>query len=99
MQPHFTEFAEHARQFEQQMRDAQAELERAVVTGGSADATVTVVADGLGRTRAVRVEPVVFERRDAPALEAAILQAIRAAADNASRLAGARMGPIELHLS
>ncbi|SDT09876.1 YbaB/EbfC family nucleoid-associated protein [Actinoplanes derwentensis] len=99
MQPDFTALAEQARQMQQRMVSAQKELEQSVVTGNSADGLVTVVASGLGRTLAVRVEAAVFDGRDAPALETAILQAIRAAANNAERLAATRMGPIEISLS
>ncbi|SDT03263.1 hypothetical protein [Actinoplanes derwentensis] len=53
MQPDLTAFAEQARQMQQRTVTAQTELEQSVVTDG----TVTVVASGLGRTLAVRVEP------------------------------------------
>lgn len=99
MQPDFAALTEQARQMEQQMRAAHRELERAIVTGHSADGTVTIVASGLGVTKAVRVEPSVFDRRDAVALETAVLQAVRAAADNAERLATSKLGPVEISLS
>lgn len=99
MHPDLDAIAEQARQLEQRMRVAQGELEKAIVTGNSADGLVTVVASGLGTTRAVRVDPAVFDVRDAAALETAILQAVRAAADNAGRLATSKMGAIEINLS
>ncbi|MDY7085803.1 MAG: YbaB/EbfC family nucleoid-associated protein [Actinomycetota bacterium] len=92
------EFFERAQAFEQQMRDAQGDLERSVVTGRSADGTVTVLATGLGKLQAVRVDPAVFEQRDAEALQEAIAQAVRAAAANAGRLAEQKMGPVEITL-
>lgn len=98
MQPEIHQFLDHARAFEQQMRDAQTDLEKAVVTGRSHDRTVTVLAGGLGKVLAVRVDPSVFDHRDAPALQNAITEAIRAAADKASKLAEQKMGPIEVTL-
>ncbi|WP_133879294.1 YbaB/EbfC family nucleoid-associated protein [Paractinoplanes brasiliensis] len=92
------EFFERAQAFEQQMRDAQGDLERSVVTGRSADGTVTVLATGLGKLQAVRVDPAVYEQRDAEALQEAIAQAVRAAAANAGRLAEQKMGPVEITL-
>lgn len=98
MQPEVHQFLDHARAFEQQMRDAQTDLEKAVVTGRSRDRTVTVLAGGLGKVLAVRVNPSVFDDRDAQALQNAITEAIRAAADKASKLAEQKMGPIEVTL-
>ncbi|GID28802.1 hypothetical protein C8E87_8565 [Paractinoplanes brasiliensis] len=96
--PGMEEFFERAQAFEQQMRDAQGDLERSVVTGRSADGTVTVLATGLGKLQAVRVDPAVYEQRDAEALQEAIAQAVRAAAANAGRLAEQKMGPVEITL-
>ena len=96
--PSFQEFMENAQRLEDQMRGAQAELAKAVVTGRSQDATVVVMASGLGRVQAVRVDPVVYERRDAASLQAAIMEAIQAAGENAGKLATEKMGPVEINL-
>ncbi len=96
--PDITQFINQAQAFEQKMRDAQGDLEKAIVTGRSADGTVTVVAGGLGQIKGVQVNPVVFERRDAAALQTAIVEAVQAAATNAGRLAEQKMGPVEITL-
>lgn len=98
MQPEIHQFLDQAQAFEQQMRDAQTDLEKAVVTGRSQDRTVTVLAGGLGKVFAVRVNPSVFDHRDVQALQNAITEAIGAAADKASELAEQKMGPIEVTL-
>ncbi|WDZ83733.1 YbaB/EbfC family nucleoid-associated protein [Micromonospora cathayae] len=92
------EMVEAGRAFAQQLHRAQASLDRALVTGRSADGTVVVLATGLGQLRAVQVNPVVFDRRDVAALQDAIAQSIRAAAANAAALAGQKMGPAEINL-
>ncbi|MBU2668193.1 YbaB/EbfC family nucleoid-associated protein [Actinoplanes bogorensis] len=92
------EFFERAQALEKQMRDAQGDLERSLVTGRSADGTVTVLATGMGKLHGVRVDPSVFDQRDAEALQQAIAEAVRAAAANAGRLAEQKMGPVEITL-
>ena len=96
--PTFQEFVENAQRLEDQMRDAQAELEKAIVTGRSQDATVVVMASGLGKALAVRVDPRVYEQRDTMLLQTAIMQAIQAAGSNAEKLATEKMGPVEINL-
>ncbi|NLU79868.1 YbaB/EbfC family nucleoid-associated protein [Micromonospora sp. HNM0581] len=98
MTPELQEFVDHARAFEQSMRDAQDTLARSVVTGRSADGTVTMVVSGLGKLQAVRVDPAVFDQRDPEALQDAIAQAVRAAAESAGALAEQKLGPVEITL-
>ncbi|XVU28958.1 YbaB/EbfC family nucleoid-associated protein [Actinoplanes sp. CA-054009] len=98
MEPELEKLLADAQAFEQTMRDAQASLQQAIVTGRSSDGTVAVVAGGLGELKAVRVDPGVFEHRDADRLATAIAEAVRAAGDAARRLAEQRMGPIEINL-
>lgn len=98
MQPDIQQLFEQAKAFEATMRTAQSDLAKAVVTGRSADGSVTVLATGLGKLQGVRVDPAVFDRRDVGALQTAIAEAVRAAADSAGRLAAERMGPIEITL-
>jgi len=99
MQPDFQEILAGARAMEQQMRDAQSDLERTVVTGRSADGTVTVLASGMGQLKAVQIDPLVFDGRDVVRLQNAVAEAIRAAASSAERLAEQTMGPVEINLS
>ena len=99
MQPDFQEILAGARAMEQQMRDAQSDLERTVVTGRSADGTVTVLASGMGQLKAVQIDPLVFDGRDVVRLQNAVAEAIRAAAGSAERLAEQTMGPVEINLS
>ncbi|GAA2491355.1 YbaB/EbfC family nucleoid-associated protein [Winogradskya humida] len=99
MQPEeIQEFLDRAKVFEQEMADAQTDLGKAIVTGRSADGSVTVLASGMGKLQGVRVDPAVFDRRDVAALQTAIAQAVQAAADNAGKLAQQKMGPIEITL-
>ncbi|MET0426119.1 MAG: YbaB/EbfC family nucleoid-associated protein [Actinoplanes sp.] len=96
--PSFQEFIENAQRLEDQMRNAQDELERAIVTGRSADGTVVVMATGLGKLHAVRVDPRVYEQHDVAQLQNAIAEAIRTAGANAAQLATEKMGPVEINL-
>ena len=96
--PTFQEFIENAQRLEDRMRDAQGELERAIVTGRSQDGTVVVLATGLGRLQAVRVDPKVYDQRDVALLQTAIAEAVRAAGENAGELATEKMGPVEINL-
>ena len=96
--PTFQEFIENAQRLEDRMRDAQGELERAIVTGRSQDGTVVVMATGLGRLQAVRVDPKVYDHRDVLLLQTAIAEAVRAAGENAGKLATEKMGPVEINL-
>ncbi|MCM4078042.1 YbaB/EbfC family nucleoid-associated protein [Paractinoplanes hotanensis] len=98
MNPGLEEFFERAQAFEQQLRDAQGDLTRSLVTGRSADGTVTVLATGMGKLHTVRVDPAIFDRGDVEALQEAIAQAVRAAAESAGRLAEQKMGPVEITL-
>jgi DNA-binding YbaB/EbfC family protein len=99
MQPaEMQQFLDQAKAFEQQMRDAQTDLGKTVVTGRSADGTVTVLATGLGKLQGVRVDPSVYDRRDVQALQTAIAEAVQAAAANAGNLATQKMGPVEITL-
>ncbi|WP_067495024.1 YbaB/EbfC family nucleoid-associated protein [Actinoplanes sp. TFC3] len=98
MQPDMQQFLNEAKAFEQQMRDAQTDLGKAIVTGRSADGSVTVVASGMGKLQGVRVDPSVFDRRDVQALQLAIAEAVQSAAANAGKLAEQKMGPIEITL-
>ncbi|XVV16094.1 YbaB/EbfC family nucleoid-associated protein [Actinoplanes sp. CA-131856] len=98
MEPEVEKFLADARAFEQRMREAQASLQQSIVTGRSADGTVTVIAGGLGELKTVRVDPTVFDHRDADRLATAITEAVHAAGDSARRLAEQRMGPIEINL-
>lgn len=96
--PTFGEFIDNARRLEERMRKGQDELEKAVVTGRSQDGTVVAVSTGLGRLQAVRVDPGIYERRDVASLQRAIMEAMRAAGENAAALAAEKMGPVEINL-
>ncbi|SDT56194.1 YbaB/EbfC family nucleoid-associated protein [Actinoplanes derwentensis] len=89
---------ENAQRLEDRMRRGQAELEKAVVTGRSQDGTVAVMATGLGKLHAVRVDPAIYEQHDVASLQNAIMEAMRAAGENASKLATEKMGPVEITL-
>ena len=71
--PTFQEFVENAQKLEERMRNAQSELEKAIVTGRSQDGTVVVMATGLGKVQAVRVDPRVYDQRDPNALQSAVM--------------------------
>ncbi|MFI5935005.1 YbaB/EbfC family nucleoid-associated protein [Actinoplanes sp. NPDC051494] len=98
MQPNIQDFLEQGKAFAQEMGNAQTDLAKAMVTGRSGDGTVTVLASGMGKLQAVRVDPAVFDQRDVAALQKAIAEAVQAAADNAGKLASQKMGAIEITL-
>ncbi|GIJ50342.1 hypothetical protein Val02_72280 [Virgisporangium aliadipatigenens] len=95
--PTFDEFMAHGRAVEDRLRSAQRDLSAAVVVGRSADGAVTVVANGMGRVHAVRVDPRILAEPDVTRLQAAIVEAIHAAGTNAARLAREHMGAIEVN--
>jgi len=97
-QPTYEELVAATQDYENRVRSAQQSLDMALVTGRSADGTVTVLANGLGKLKAVQVNPSIYDDRDVTALQNAIAQAIGAAGVNASRLAQEKMGPVEINL-
>lgn len=96
--PDFEELLASAQQFEERMRTAHASLATVTVSGRSADGTVTIVATGLGKLHAVRVDPKVFDQPDVNRLQEAIAEAIRAAGAHAAEVATQRLGPTEINL-
>lgn len=80
------------------MRAAQRQLAELTVAGSSTDGTVTILTSGLGELREVRIDPRVFDQRDAAVLQQAVAEAIRAAGASAANEATARMGPVEINL-
>ncbi|WP_051800036.1 YbaB/EbfC family nucleoid-associated protein [Catenuloplanes japonicus] len=81
---------------EERMRAAQRHLDRATVTGRSADGAVVVLASGGGELRSVRIDPSAIT--DVAALETAVAEAVRAAAAAAGRMASEWMGEVTIHL-
>ena len=95
----FQDIVKSALSYREHLQTAQAELERALITGRSDDGTVTVLCNGMGRVSAVKVDPRVFDERDQDKLQQAIVQAIRAAGTNAGNAAAQRMGDVQVSLS
>ena len=95
----FQDIVKSALSYRENLQNAQAELERALITGRSDDGTVTVLCNGMGRVSAVKVDPRVFDERDQDKLQQAIVQAIRAAGTNAGNAAAQRMGDVQVSLS
>jgi len=87
-----------SRDFEQELEAACAQLETETVTASSIDGMVTVTVGGMGKIQSVRVDPAVFDDGDKAALEFSIAQALTTAAEQASRLASARIGPTRITL-
>ena len=95
----FQDIVKSALSYRENLQNAQAELERALITGRSDDGTVTVLCNGMGKVSAVKVDPRVFDERDQDRLQQAIVQAIRAAGTNAGNAAAQRMGDVQVSLS
>lgn len=95
----FQDIVKSALSYREHLQSAQAELERALITGRSDDGTVTVLCNGMGRVSAVKVDPRVFDERNQDKLQQAIVQAIRAAGTNAGNAAAQRMGEVQVSLS
>ncbi|MCA2217463.1 YbaB/EbfC family nucleoid-associated protein [Jidongwangia harbinensis] len=95
----FEDIVKTALSYQDQMQSAQAELERALITGRSEDGTVTVLCNGMGKVSAVKVDPRVFDERDREKLQRAIVEAIQAAGKNAGNAAAQRMGDVQVSLS
>ncbi|BCJ52696.1 hypothetical protein Asp14428_41710 [Actinoplanes sp. NBRC 14428] len=92
------DIVQKALDYGQHLQAAQAELERALITGRSEDGTVTVVCNGIGKVSAVQVDPRIYDERDPQRLQRAIVEAIRAAGSSAGDLAGQRMGEVQVSL-
>lgn len=96
--PDFQELLASAQAHEEKMRSAHGSLALVTVSGRSTDGTVTILATGLGKVQAVRVDPKVFDQPDVNRLQDAIAEAIRAAGANAAEVATQRLGPVEINL-
>ncbi len=88
----FTQAMESAKNMKGQMEEAQAEAALKTVTGEAGGGIVTVVANGKGRIKSVKIDPVAVDPRDVEMLEDLLVAATNDALRRASELMKGQMG-------
>lgn len=83
-----------AMQMQQQMMDAQAELENTVVSGSAGGGLVTARVTGTGELVALEISPAAVDPEDTETLADLVVAAVRDAKNNADKLAEEKLGPL-----
>lgn len=83
-----------AMQMQQQMMDAQAELEKTVVSGTAGGGLVTARVTGTGELVGLDISPEAVDPEDTETLADLVVAAVRDARNNADQLAEEKMGPL-----
>jgi len=83
-----------AQKMQQQMAAAQEELAAAEVTGTSGGGLVSATVSGDGELKALVIDPKAVDPDDVETLADLVVAAVRAANDEAKRLAEEKMGPV-----
>jgi nucleoid-associated protein EbfC len=81
-------------QMQEQMQKAQAELANETVEATAGGGMVTVIANGAGEIKQIKIDPKAIDPNDAEMLEDMILAAVNEALRSAQELAANRMGGI-----
>ncbi len=90
----FGELQRIARQMQEQMQRAQAELAEATVEGTAGGGAVTVVMTGAQEVRTVRIDPGVLSAGDVEMLQDLVLAAVADALRRSKDVATQRLGGI-----
>jgi DNA-binding YbaB/EbfC family protein len=83
-----------AQKMQRQMEQAQAELAAAEVTGSAGGGLVTATVTGSGDLTALAIDPKVVDPDDVETLADLVLAAVRAASEEAKKLAEEKMAPV-----
>ena len=92
-QPNMQQIMKQAQKMQQQVAQAQAELDEAEVVGTAGGGLVTVVVTGLGEFKSIKIDPKAVDPEDVETLEDLVLAAIHNAAEAQRELTDAKMGP------
>ncbi|GAA1680477.1 YbaB/EbfC family nucleoid-associated protein [Fodinicola feengrottensis] len=93
-QPNMQQMLKQAQKMQRQMEQAQAELAAAEVTGSAGGGLVTATVTGSGELTALAIDPKVVDPDDVETLADLVLAAVRAASDQAKKLAEEKMAPV-----
>jgi len=83
-----------AMQMQQQMMEAQQELENTIVSGSSGGGLVTAKVTGTGDLVGLDIKPEAADPEDTETLADLVIAAVRDARGAADKLAGEKMGPL-----
>jgi len=83
-----------AQKMQEQVAQAQAELDKAEVTGTAGGGLVTVTVTGLGEFKSVKIDPKAVDQDDVETLEDLILAALHNSAEAVRELTEEKMGPV-----
>ena len=79
-------------QMQEQMQKAQAELANETVEATAGGGTVTVIANGVGEIKQIKIDPKAIDSNDAEMLEDMILAAVNEAIRSAQSLTESKLG-------
>ena len=85
---------QQAHEMQGKLQEIQSELEQKSVTGSAGGGMVTVVADGKGTVKSVKIDPSVVTASDVEMLEDLVVVALADAQRKATELAQAEMGKL-----
>lgn len=83
-----------AQQMQEQLLNAQQELNTAEVTGSAGNGLVTVTGNGTGEITAVAISPEVVDPSDVETLQDLVIGALSDLAANREKLTEEKMGPL-----
>jgi len=92
----FTKIFEQAQQMQARMQQMQSELEKQTVTAAAGGGMVTVIANGAGEIRQIKIDPKAIDPNDAEMLEDMILAAVNEAVRSAQALMESKLGGLGL---
>lgn len=92
--PDFLKIMQQVQQMQDRLKVMQDELEKVTVIGSAGGGMVTVVADGKGNVRKVRIDPAAVNPADVEMLEDLVTAAISEAQKRAADAAKDEMGKI-----
>jgi nucleoid-associated protein EbfC len=88
----FSQAMETAKSFKGDMEAKQAEAATKTVEGSAGGGIVTVVANGKGRIKSIKIDPVAVDNRDVEMLEDLVVAGVNDALRRASELMAGEMG-------
>jgi DNA-binding YbaB/EbfC family protein len=93
-QPNMAQLMKQARQMQQQLEAAQAELAQAEVTGTAGGGMVTATLNGAGELTSLAIDSQVVDPEDVETLQDLVVAAVRDAHRAVGELAAEKMGPL-----
>lgn len=96
--PNMQEILRQAQQMQQEYLTAQQELLDSEVSASSGGGLVTVTVSGGGEFRSIKIDPKAVDPDDVETLEDLVGAALKAAGDEAKKLAEAKLNPVSQSL-